>query len=594
LAASAASGFVVWILGLSVSAFLAHKAKRLVWAHRRVTATAVMAAAVLVWTITWIKTQSRPAYADAAPFSPSDPPNHPTGIPAGILPGRVVWVHDPEATSWNGTGNWLDDSNTDPEAVACMLSVGLQSLTGAADDVAAWDALFIYFNRVHGKGEIGYRPGEKVAIKLNLNQVNDHGFNGTRHYTSPQLALALLQSLVEHAGAAPENVTFYDASRYVPGSIFDKCRMEFPGVRFVDTAGGDGRVRAQRDESCGIRWSAPMTLETGGGNPTVLPTCVSGAAYLINLATLRGHNLAGVTLGAKNHFGTFFSSGPHGSSGPMNAGVHPYVCVHDDFHFGGHWDFQKRAMATYTPLVDLMGHRDLGGKTFLFLVDGLYATPDQSSEMNKNLKWTMDPFHNDWPSSLFLSQDGVAVESVCLDFLRSESTITWVRGNVDNYLHEAARADDPPSGTVYDPEGDGTRLSSLGVHEHWNNAVDKAYSRNLGSGQGIDLVKTSSVSAVKLAGPPSWVRPIGNYPNPFNGFTTILFEMQRPGILRCRVIDVAGRSVAVLYDEYRPAGRIRFDWDGRDGSGIQVPSGCYFMRIVTMERMYTHKMVLVR
>jgi len=29
-----------------------------------------------------------------------------------------------------------------------------------------------------------------------------------------------------------------------------------------------------------------------------------------------------------------------------------------------------------------------------------------------------------------------------------------------------------------------------GVHEHWNNPMDKQYSRNLGSGEGIELVKT--------------------------------------------------------------------------------------------------------
>ena len=28
----------------------------------------------------------------------------------------------------------------------------------------------------------------------------------------------------------------------------------------------------------------------------------------------------------------------------------------------------------------------------------------------------------------------------------------------------------------------------MGVHEHWNNATDKKYSRNLGKGEGIELV----------------------------------------------------------------------------------------------------------
>ena len=61
---------------------------------------------------------------------------------------------------------------------------------------------------------------------------------------------------------------------------------------------------------------------------------------------------------------------------------------------------------------------------------------------------------------------------------------------VDDYLHEAALANDPPSGTLYDPDGDGTPLRGLGVHEHWNNAADRKYSRNLGKGTGIELIYT--------------------------------------------------------------------------------------------------------
>jgi hypothetical protein len=64
--------------------------------------------------------------------------------------------------------------------------------------------------------------------------------------------------------------------------------------------------------------------------------------------------------------------------------------------------------------------------------------------------------------------------------------------NADRHLHEAALANDPPSGTVYKP--DGVRLQSLGVHEHWNNAADRKYSRNLGTGKGIELVTITATS----------------------------------------------------------------------------------------------------
>jgi hypothetical protein len=72
-------------------------------------------------------------------------------------------------------------------------------------------------------------------------------------------------------------------------------------------------------------------------------------------------------------------------------------------------------------------------------------------------------------------------------------------GNVDNYLHEAALANKPPSGVRYDPEGDGTGLDSLGVHEHWNNPADRKYSRNLGTGNGIELIQQGSLRTGMIA-----------------------------------------------------------------------------------------------
>ena len=73
---------------------------------------------------------------------------------------------------------------------------------------------------------------------------------------------------------------------------------------------------------------------------------------------------------------------------------------------------------------------------------------------------------------------------------------------MDDYLHEAALANDPPSGTFYDPDHatPTKRLASLGVHEHWNNPQDKKYSRNLGTSEGIELasVKLGSRSGKSI------------------------------------------------------------------------------------------------
>jgi hypothetical protein len=61
---------------------------------------------------------------------------------------------------------------------------------------------------------------------------------------------------------------------------------------------------------------------------------------------------------------------------------------------------------------------------------------------------------------------------------------------VDDYLHQAADPNNWPADINYDPENNGTLIGSLGVHEHWNDANNKQYTRNLDpvNGKGIELV----------------------------------------------------------------------------------------------------------
>ncbi len=134
-----------------------------------------------------------------------------------------------------------------------------------------------------------------------------------------------------------------------------------------------------------------------------------------------------------------------------------------------------------------MASKNVGKKTVLFLLDGLYSGNLWNSPPQK---WQLAPFAGDYPSSIFASQDPVAIDSVGLDFLRSE----WeLLANADNYLHEAALIGTPPSGTAYKPDGVAV-TQSLGVHEHWNNSASKQYSRNLDpvNGKGIELVRAEN------------------------------------------------------------------------------------------------------
>ena len=89
-----------------------------------------------------------------------NPPHGPLGTAKGIFPGRVVWVHAPQATSWAGytsAEHWFDTNHTDMSVVEQMMSQAVQSVGGGGSDAAAWAAIFSYFNRNHGKGDRGYQ-----------------------------------------------------------------------------------------------------------------------------------------------------------------------------------------------------------------------------------------------------------------------------------------------------------------------------------------------------------------------------------------------------------------------------------------------------
>lgn len=387
--------------------------------------------------------------------------NHPVGTSFGIHPGRVVWTHAPGAAKWQkGEGRWYEDRWTNQDDADWLVSAALVELTGAKDEKKAWDALFKDFNkRHHGKAK-GYRKGQKVAVKLNLNNTFDYADNEQIN-ASPHLTLSLLRSLVNEGGVPQEAITLFDASRFMTDALYEKCHAEFPRVHYVDNEGGKGREKATYTADA-ISYSADNGRLARG-----LANCAIDADYLINMALLKGHGGQGVTLCAKNWYGV--------------------TDIDRNFRKNQHNNFNqdRTGRPRYMTFTDFMGHKDLGGKTMLFLIDGLYGSKDVNGAPSG--KWKMEPFKGEWPCSLLASQDGVAIDAVGVDFLSSEFPTMADVDYCDMYLVEAAMADDPLSGTFYDPERDGTRLTSLGVLEHWNNAVDKQYTRNLGTGEGIEL-----------------------------------------------------------------------------------------------------------
>lgn len=455
------SAFVIYLLSLSGSVFAFKKAKHYFKNARYLYATAFVAIAVICGVLFFARRTD--VLYGRTPNS-SFMSNSPIGTGHGIFPGRVVWVFDPEVAKWDGSDKyWWDEKSTSQTEATRMFSGILTSLTGKETESKAWDALFRNFNLEKRNKNTGYTANQKIAVKLNQNNTKRHA-DTTGLNASPQLVYALISSLTKEAGIPQKNITIFDASRFITDNIFNKCHKDFPEVKFVDNEGGDGRIK-----STYVDKAIPYSVDNGK-LATGIATCAVEADYLINMALLKGHVGQGVTLCAKNFYGAT-SIDPNWRKN-----------AHDNFN----QDPQGRDK--YMTFTDYLGHKDLGGKTLLFMIDGFYAARSQDGPPLIKDKWRMAPFNDRWCSSLFASQDGVAVDAVGMDFLKSEWPDLSDIAYSEKYLVEAALADNPPSGTVYDPERDGTPLSSLGVLEHWNNSSDKKYSRNLGMATGIELI----------------------------------------------------------------------------------------------------------
>ena len=501
-----ASSFVIWLTAVAGSALAWRKLRLRNLGTCQACLWLVAAVALSVLVI---------AGAPTAQSRADNPPHGPLGSAKGIYPGRVVWVHAPEATSWDryaSSEHWYETNHTDLAVVEEMMSLAVRAVGGGNSDSASWEALFRHFNETHSRGTRGYQAGEKIAIKINLTTCNARSGTDTvdiygtyekqnayqdGHWlntidNSPQLLLALLRHLVYSAGVNPTNIYLGDPTANFPRYLWNKLHPEFPGVHYFDNYGGQGRMRTELS-SIPLHWSA------GGAGKAqdYVPEPFAQADYVINFAVLKGH-ACGVTVCGKNWYGALLRC-PDGyfrdAHGPNQGGIDTnYLNLHYSTASPGVGGVP--GLGHYRAMVDLMGHPALGGKTLLCLVDGLYGGFFWDS--HPFYKWQMPPFNNDWPSSLFVSQDPVAIDSVCYDFLLrewpnivnngSESLGNALGGGAEDYLHEAAEAANPASGTFYDPVKTGTRLGSLGVHEHWNNATNKQYSRNLGTGQGIELL----------------------------------------------------------------------------------------------------------
>lgn len=392
------SSFFVFLGGLITSLFSLHKLKK-IWQNRKISIPVIslftlLGLAGIIMTVSGLSVPGLAKYKTI-----QQTPNQPMGEAKGIFPGRVVWVHDPASTNQScipdkyGDG-WYLNKHNDQEVIDEMMKKALLELSGTNEIGPAWDTLFKYHNQQRGKAAANYQAGEKIFIKINLTSawgmgkswgninddftIADNDWYGISE-TSPQLILSLLRQLVNIVGVAEEDIYVGDPMKHIYKYRYDLWYNEFPDVYYLDyDKNSSGREKVEVCDSAVIDYSDRGSIITE--NTDSFYQIFKDCEYMLNVPTLKGHKRAGVTMFAKNHFGS------HTRSSAFH--LHPGLVNPDEEKGTGD---ERYGYGKYRVLVDLMGAELLKEKNLFYLMDALWAA---GAEVHAPSKWQTAPFNN--------------------------------------------------------------------------------------------------------------------------------------------------------------------------------------------------------
>ncbi len=326
---------------------------------------------------------------------------------------RVIWLHDSNATFWDGNGYYGD--YIIQSRVNAMLEAGIKSLTGESNIVNAWNQILP-----------NYTNGEKIVIKINMNNTG----NGTAIDATPAPVISLISGL-KAIGVLETDIYIMDPSNFISSLFANPILSLYPEVSIWDANGSQGyQVTYNYDPgtSTTIQHSNPGL--TGSNQYSYMPEQLGTATYLINIPIMKGHGAGVISLVFKNCFGLLKA--------------YTIAKLHD-------YSLPYRSNYSYdmNPLHDIYLNANIRDKTVLIVGDGLFCSRKETAAVPE----VWNTFNGEFPNSIFLSTDPVAIDSVMFDFLNAESPRF---AGSQLYLHRAEEL-------------------FLGTHEHWSDPINRQY-----------------------------------------------------------------------------------------------------------------------
>jgi len=84
------------------------------------------------------------------------------------------------------------------------------------------------------------------------------------------------------------------------------------------------------------------------------------------------------------------------------------------------------------------------------------------------------------------------------------------------------------------------------------------------------------------------------FPNPFTDQVQIKFHLLKQSLVKVEIVNLSGKVVQTLVNNYRPIGKNSINWDGLNENGQKVNSGIYCLRINTNGQFINKNIIVLK
>ena len=120
---------------------------------------------------------------------------------------------------------------------------------------------------------------------------------------------------------------------------------------------------------------------------------------------------------------------------------------------------------------------------------------------------------------------------------------------------------------------------------NWNEEDVLDVAAEMVIGYGLHVHSTEIPSAFSLS---------QNFPNPFNPYTNIRYDIPKDVFLNISIYDMMGKMINNIVNQHQNPGHFSVVWDGKNTKGENVAAGLYIYMIDAGEFRQTKKMILLK